>query len=123
MSDIADRPFDDAPLTTAKDQGAAVRIATHEAIEDRGHSLTACATTIRRPAGELYAWWRDFSNLASIMENVERIDVIDAQRSHWVVKAPGGATVEWDAVVTEEEEGRRIARPPPRVPISPIPGA
>lgn len=109
MSDIADRPFDDAPVTTAKDQGAAVRIATHETIEDRGHSLTACATTIRRPAAELCAWWRDFSNLAGIMENVERIEVIDTTRSHWVVKAPGGATVEWDAVVTEEEEGRLIA--------------
>ena len=109
MPDSADRPYDDAPLSTAKDTDAAVRIATHEAIADRGDSLTACATTINRPAGELFAWWRDFPNLASVMENVERIDRIDATRSHWVVKAPGGTTVEWDAIVTEEEEGRLIA--------------
>ncbi|WP_312488569.1 SRPBCC family protein [Sphingomonas sp.] len=109
MSDIADRPFDDAPVTAAKDKQAAVRIATHETIEERGDNLAATATTIRRPAAELYAWWRDFSNLATIMDNVERIDVIEPTRSHWVVKAPGGTTVEWDAIVTEEQEGRLIA--------------
>ena len=43
------------------------------------------------------------------MENVERIDVLDAARSHWVVKAPGGRTVEWDARITEEREGEVIA--------------
>ncbi|WP_343525911.1 SRPBCC family protein [Sphingomonas sp.] len=109
MPDIADRPDDDAPISTAKDADAAVRIAKHEEVEGRGDSLTGCATTINRPAAELFAWWRDFSNLASVMENVERIDVIDRQRSHWVVKAPGGTMVEWDAVLTQEEEGRMIA--------------
>ena len=43
------------------------------------------------------------------MENIERVDEIDAQRSHWVVKAPAGQTVEWDAVLTADEPGRRIA--------------
>ncbi|WP_294235325.1 SRPBCC family protein [uncultured Sphingomonas sp.] len=109
MPDIADRPYDDAPLSASKDSDAAVRIATHEAIEDRGDSLTGWAVTINRPAADLYAWWRDFSNLADVMENVDRVDVIDDRRSHWVVKAPGGTLVEWDALVTEEEEGRLIA--------------
>lgn len=109
MPDIADRPHDDAPLSTSKDSDAAVRITTSEAIEDRGDSLTGWAVTINRPAAELYAWWRDFSNLALVMENVEQIDVLDGRRSHWVVKAPGGATVEWDAVVTDEQDGAMIA--------------
>ena len=65
--------------------------------------------TIGRPADTLYSFWRDFSNLAQFMENIERIDVIDGRRSHWVVKAPAGKTVEWDAVITEDEPGRRIA--------------
>jgi len=43
------------------------------------------------------------------MDNVERIDVLDAKRSHWVVKAPGGKTVEWDSVVTDEVDGEYIA--------------
>lgn len=109
MPDTTDRPYDDAPLSTAKESDAAVRIATHESIEDRGDSLTGHAVTINRPAAELFAWWRDFANLTQVMENVERIEVIDPRRSHWVVKAPGGATVEWDAVVTEEREGAMIA--------------
>lgn len=109
MPDITDRPYDDAPLSTSRDQDAAVSTATAEAVEDRGDSFAGWAVTINRPSAELYAWWRDFSNLASVMENVERVDVLDGTRSHWVVKAPGGTTVEWDAIVTEEHEGELIA--------------
>ncbi|APX66413.1 SRPBCC family protein [Sphingomonas sp. gentR] len=109
MPDIADRPYDDAPVSTSKDQDAAVRIATAEGVEDRGNSFAGWAVTINRPSAELYAWWRDFSNLASVMENVERVEVLDDKRSHWTVKAPGGTHVEWDAIVTEEREGELIA--------------
>ena len=69
-------------------------------------ALTARAVTIARPADELFAYFRDFSNLPTFMENVVRIDVLDDRRSHWVVKAPAGRTVEWDATVTAEEPGR-----------------
>jgi uncharacterized membrane protein len=65
--------------------------------------------TIDRPREEIYAFWRRFSNLAGIMENVERIEVIDDKRSHWVVKAPAGKTVEWDSVVVDDEPGRLIS--------------
>ena len=65
--------------------------------------------TINRPRDEIYAFWRDFANLSQVMENVERIDLVDDRRSHWVVKAPAGKTVEWDAVVTDDEPGQLIA--------------
>ena len=39
------------------------------------------------------------------MDNFVTVEVDDAKRSHWVVKAPAGKTVEWDAVITEEREG------------------
>jgi uncharacterized membrane protein len=65
--------------------------------------------TIDRPRDQIYAFWRNFANLVPIMENIERIDVIDDRRSHWVVKAPGGRTVEWDSVVVDDEPGRLIA--------------
>src|SRR3569623_2480737 len=42
------------------------------------------------------------------MDNIVRIDVRDATHSHWVVKAPGGKTVEWDATVTQEVENQSI---------------
>ena len=68
-------------------------------------SVTAAVVTIGKPARELYDFWRDFGRLGAFMENVERIDVIDRERSHWVVKAPGGRFVEWDAIVTHDEPG------------------
>ena len=67
------------------------------------------AVTIGRPREEVYGFFRRFSNLGRFMENIERVDELDATRSHWVVKAPGGHTVEWDAVVTRDEPGRLIA--------------
>ena len=67
------------------------------------------AVTVNKPRAEVYAAWRDFSNLARWMENIERIDIVDDRTSHWVVKAPLGRTVEWDAFVTEDVEGERIA--------------
>lgn len=75
---------------------------THDAVVSR-------AVTIDRHPEELYAYWRNFSNLAALMENIERIEVIDPIRSHWVVKGPGGKDVEWDSLVTEDIPNHRIA--------------
>jgi uncharacterized membrane protein len=73
------------------------------------NNLVARAVTIDRQPEELYAFWRKFSNLAQIMQDIERIDVIDEMRSHWVVKGPAGQEVEWDSIVTEDVPNRRIA--------------
>ncbi|KQX17855.1 MULTISPECIES: SRPBCC family protein [unclassified Sphingomonas] len=99
---------DDAPLATSK-QNDAVDRASAALAEAKGDTLIGRTVTINRPRAELYAYWRDFARLPSFMDNVERIDVIDDRRSHWVVKAPAGRTVEWDAVITEEREGEMIA--------------
>jgi uncharacterized membrane protein len=107
MTDTRTAP-DDAPLTTSKDSDVVDR-ATESLIDAKGDTVSGRTTTINRPRAELYAYWRDFSNLATFMENIVRIDVLDPVRSHWVVKAPGGGTVEWDARVTDEEQGRFIA--------------
>lgn len=72
-------------------------------------ALTGRSFTIDRPRAELYAFWRDFGNLARFMENIERVEVLDGRRSHWVVAAPGGRKVEWDALVVEERPGELIA--------------
>jgi uncharacterized membrane protein len=71
--------------------------------------LTAAAVTIDRPADQLYAYFRDFANLHSFMENIVRIDVHDDRHSRWVVKAPAGKTVEWGATITAVEPGRSIS--------------
>ncbi|RSV48595.1 SRPBCC family protein [Sphingomonas sp. ABOLD] len=100
---------DDAPLSTANKESQAIDEATDGLIVQRGDKLVARAVTINRPRAELYAFWRDFSNLPPILDNVVRIDVLDRERSHWVVKAPAGGTVEWDSRITEDREGELIA--------------
>ena len=105
---MADQQTDDAPLATSKRRDA-VDEATEALIESKGDVLVGRAVTINRPRAELFAYWRDFANLSTVMENVERVDVLDDRRSRWVVKAPGGRTVEWTAAITEVREGEMIA--------------
>src|SRR5690606_10127077 len=57
----------------------------------------------------LYAVWRDFSGLPRFMRHLESVTVLDDRRSHWVARAPAGRTVEWDAEISADEPGRRIA--------------
>ncbi|NML07997.1 SRPBCC family protein [Sphingomonas sp. G-3-2-10] len=113
MSDLIEPAADDAPLSTSKRTATAIDAATDALIDKPGQgdadTLIGRTVTINRPRAELFAYWRDFTNLATFMENVERIELLDHRRSHWVVKAPGGKTVEWNAVVTEEVEGDFIA--------------
>ncbi|TZG27636.1 SRPBCC family protein [Sphingomonas montanisoli] len=109
MSDTADMRADDAPLSTSKHAGAAIDRATAELVEAKGDSLVGRTVTINRPRAELFAYWRDFTNLPTFMDNIVSVIVKDAATSHWVVKAPGGKTVEWDAVITEEKDGETIA--------------
>lgn len=107
MADHEQR-IDDAPLGASRDEdGDDAR--ARGVPGAHGDTVVGRSVTINRPLPELFAFWRDFQNLATFMENVERIDVIDAKQSHWVVKAPGGGTVEWKAVVTEEAPDQFIA--------------
>jgi len=71
--------------------------------------LVGRSVTIDRPRQELYAFWRDFQNLPRFMHNVKSVSVLDARRSHWVIEAPAGKTVEWDSSVTEDQPGRLVA--------------
>jgi uncharacterized membrane protein len=65
--------------------------------------------TIGRPRQEVYSFFSDFRNLPRFMRHVESVVVTGNGRSHWVVKAPGGFTVEWDAEVTADQPYEMIA--------------
>jgi len=106
------RPRDDAPLATSKHRDTIdenVGAEVPKPAQGDADTLVARSVTINRPRAELFAFWRDLTNLPHFMENVERVDRIDDKRSHWVVKAPGGRSVEWDAGIVEEREGELIA--------------
>jgi len=101
-------PTDDAPISASK-RSDAVETAHGQMTDAKGTSIVGRSVTINKPVGELFAFFRDFANLPSFMENVERIDVLDAKRSHWVVKGPARTTYEWDALVTDEVQDQYIA--------------
>ncbi|MFW5633354.1 MAG: SRPBCC family protein [Erythrobacter sp.] len=75
---------------------------------DGDHVVGGRTVTIRKPAEELYRFWRDFSNLPRFMENIEDVHP-HGDHEAWVVKAPGGRTVELHTRVTEDLPNRRIA--------------
>src|SRR5687768_14090973 len=83
---------------------------TPKEIAERGVRI-AQALQINKSPEELYAYWRDFTNLPRIMSYLERVDVLDDRRSHWVARAPrlAGGSVEWDAEITRDEPNVRIA--------------
>lgn len=65
--------------------------------------------TIDKSPAEIYAFWRDFTNLPRFMNNLETVTVLDSSRSHWVAKGPAGTRVEWDAEIYTEKENELIA--------------
>jgi len=64
--------------------------------------------TIARPQQELYDFWRNFENLPQVMPHLERVDVLDSQRSRWQVKGPLHRSVEWESEVTHDVPGKEI---------------
>lgn len=58
---------------------------------------------------EAYRFWSRLENLPRFMNHLESVEITGDRRSHWVARAPAGATIEWDAVTTEDRPGELIA--------------
>lgn len=69
------------------------------------------AVTIRKPAEELYAFWRNVENLPAVIHDPVSITGVSPIESHWSVRAraPDDRRLEWDALVINDEPGRLIA--------------
>jgi uncharacterized membrane protein len=68
--------------------------------------------TINRPREEVFRFWRDPANIAQVMHHVESVRTVvhgGEERSHWVAKGPGGATLEWEARIVNEKENELLA--------------
>ena len=80
--------------------------------DDFAHGVRVSqAFTISRSRQECYDFWRKLDNLPQIMSHIEEVRILDDRRSHWVAKAPKlvGGRYEWDAEITEDVPGERIA--------------
>jgi uncharacterized membrane protein len=81
---------------------------TAEALEAAQSRVYATVTVSSSP-DEAYAFWRDVANLPRFMKHLEDVQVIDDRRSVWTARAPFGGTVEWEAEITDDRPGERIA--------------
>jgi uncharacterized membrane protein len=64
---------------------------------------------VKAAPSAIYAFWRRFENLPRILSNVESVQTLGNSRSHWIVRAPGGTSVEWDAEIINDVPDRVIA--------------
>jgi len=64
---------------------------------------------IRRPAQELYAFWRHLENLPRFMRHLESVEQIDDRRSRWTAKGPLGTQVHWESEITRDVPGEELA--------------
>ncbi len=63
---------------------------------------------VKRPAADLYRYWRDLRNLPQVMKHIKSVQVLDGRRSRWVSRGPLGMDVTWDAEIHHEEPDRMI---------------
>jgi uncharacterized membrane protein len=65
--------------------------------------------TVEAPVERVWEFWNDFENLPRFLSHVREVKRTGPDRTHWVVAGPGGAPVEWDAVVTKRVPNEEIA--------------
>ena len=61
------------------------------------------------PAQRCYEYWRDLTHLPTIMEDVEEVTQTGPDTYQWKVAGPAGKTVTWEARITEDVAGQKIA--------------
>jgi len=91
------RPHDDAPGRTARQRRFGDYVVAHRTV------------TIARPRQEVYAFWRDFSNLPSFMENVVAVTPATPETWRWTIAGPAGRPVTVVTEIVSDREGEEIA--------------
>lgn len=75
---------------------------------DKGVKITR-SVTVQKTARPLYEFWRNLENLSQVIKHPVSITVRSPIESHWSVGAPGDRSVEWDALIINDEPDRLIA--------------
>lgn len=67
------------------------------------------AVTIRRAPEEVYDFWRRLENLPRFMSHLDSVTDLGEGRSRWEARTPGGIPMQWEARITADEPGQRLA--------------
>jgi uncharacterized membrane protein len=89
------------PMDTAAGLDPA-RSDTRQALTGHRGVVVEVSVTISRLPHQLYEFWRDFDHLPLFMTHLVAVESLGPQRSRWVVKAPAGRTLEWEAEVIND---------------------
>jgi uncharacterized membrane protein len=89
-------------ITTATHRGASISVPYPLGIR------VDCEETVDRPPAEVYKYWRNLENLPAFMNHLQSVTVTSPTQSHWVAKAPAGASIEWDAEIVNDIENQLI---------------
>jgi len=81
---------------------------TNEALQ--GKPLHQCVIDIMRPALEIYAFWRDPTNLPKFMKHLKSIEVRSPTVSHWRWRAlKDKVEVTWESEIVQDVPGSLIS--------------
>src|SRR5262245_19942789 len=64
---------------------------------------------IERPRAEVYRFWRALENVPRFMSRVQAVETGPDGTSRWLMKGPGGTTIEWTARITANAPGELLA--------------
>jgi uncharacterized membrane protein len=95
------------------DMSAAIKQGARQTMGERTTESGALAVekciTVNKSPEECYRFWRNFDRFPEFMQHLEAVEKITDTRSHWKAKAPIGASVEWDADITDDQPGELLA--------------
>ncbi|HEX8522186.1 MAG TPA: SRPBCC family protein [Tepidisphaeraceae bacterium] len=64
---------------------------------------------IHARVAEVFDFWRNYDNFPLFMHNVRGVRDLGHNRSHWTVAGPAGASVQFEASITDFVENHRIS--------------
>lgn len=67
------------------------------------------AIAINRPPEELFAFWREVTNLPLVMRHVKHVEVVSPDRSRWTAEGLFGRELHWEGEIFNERENEFIA--------------
>ena len=85
-----------------------ITLRTGGSLHDDGVTIHR-AVTIRRSPQEVYDFWRRLENLPRFMSHLDSVVDLGEGRSRWQAHTPGGLPLHWEARITVDESGRRLA--------------
>ena len=64
--------------------------------------------TIKASPQQVFDYWADFRHFQQFIPIIERIDILDDQRSRWVIHAPLSHRVTFESLITTFEPGKNL---------------